>query len=82
MAFFENMGVWALSPGMVFMWVVGLILIYFAIARQYEPLLLLPIGFGIIVANMPLAHLMAPGEGLIWRFYRLRTLARCCRNRD
>jgi len=69
MAFFENMGVWALSPGMIFMWIVGLTLIYLAITRQFEPLLLLPIGFGIIVANMPLAHLMAPGEGLIWRFY-------------
>jgi oxaloacetate decarboxylase beta subunit len=32
-------------------------------------LLLLPIGFGILVANLPLANLMNPGEGLLWRFY-------------
>jgi oxaloacetate decarboxylase beta subunit len=51
------------------MWVIGLGLIYLAIAREYEPLLLLPIGFGIILANLPLAGLMEPGEGLLWRFY-------------
>lgn len=69
MIFIENMGLWAVTPGVVFMWLIGLILIYLAITRQYEPLLLLPIGFGIIVANLPLTHLMEPGEGLIWRFY-------------
>ena len=55
MAFFDNMGLWALTPGMVFMWLIGLALIYLAITRKFEPLLLLPIGFGIIIANMPLA---------------------------
>ena len=69
MVFFDNMGLWALTPGMVFMWVIGLTLIYLAITRHFEPLLLLPIGFGIILTNMPLAYLMQPGEGLIWRFY-------------
>jgi len=69
MVFFENMGLLALTPGMVFMWLIGLVLIYLAITRQYEPLLLLPIGFGIIITNLPLNYLMEPGEGLIWRFY-------------
>lgn len=69
MTFFENMGLLALTPGMVFMWVIGLTLVYLAIKKNFEPLLLLPIGFGIIVTNLPMAHLMAPGEGLIWRFY-------------
>jgi oxaloacetate decarboxylase beta subunit len=69
MVFFENMGLLALTPGMVFMWLIGLVLIYLAITRQYEPLLLLPIGFGIIITNLPLTYLMEPGEGLIWRFY-------------
>ncbi len=69
MEFFENMGLLALTPGMVFMWVIGFVLIYLAITRQYEPLLLLPIGFGIIITNLPLSFLMEPGEGLIWRFY-------------
>ena len=69
MVFFENMGLLALTPGMVFMWIIGLVLVYLAITRQYEPLLLLPIGFGIIITNLPLTYLMEPGEGLIWRFY-------------
>lgn len=34
------------------------VLIYLAIARQFEPLLLLPIAFGILLANLPLAGLM------------------------
>jgi sodium ion-translocating decarboxylase beta subunit len=54
---------------MLVMWAVGLTLIYLAIARSYEPLLLLPIGFGIMLANLPLAGLMQEGEGLLWRLY-------------
>ncbi len=69
MTFFENMGLLALTPGMVFMWVIGLTLVYLAIKKNFEPLLLLPIGFGIVITNLPMAHLMVPGEGLIWRFY-------------
>ncbi len=65
----ETSGIFALTPGMVFMWLIGFALIYLAIARSYEPLLLLPIGFGILLANLPLAGLMTPGEGLLWRFY-------------
>jgi len=68
-AFFENVGLTALTPGMVFMWLVGLTLIYLAVTRQYEPLLLLPIGFGIVMTNLPLTFLMEPGHGLLWRFY-------------
>ena len=69
MAFIENMGVFSITPGLVMMWFIGLVLIYLAITKQYEPLLLLPIGFGILLANLPLTQLMDPGEGLIWRFY-------------
>jgi oxaloacetate decarboxylase beta subunit len=68
-AFVENMGLLSLAPGMLAMWLIGLILIYLAIAKEYEPLLLLPIGFGILIANLPETQLMAHGEGLIWRFY-------------
>ena len=53
------------------MWMVGLVLIYLAIEKKYEPLLLLPIGFGILLANLPLTDLMAIDEGLIWRTYQL-----------
>src|SRR5687768_8173912 len=40
---------------------VGCLLIYLAISRGLEPLLLLPIGFGAILVNIPGAGLMAPG---------------------
>jgi oxaloacetate decarboxylase beta subunit len=66
---FQSSGVLNIEPGMPIMWVIGLTLIYLAIAKQYEPLLLLPIGFGILLANLPLAGLMTPEEGLLWKFY-------------
>jgi sodium ion-translocating decarboxylase beta subunit len=64
-----NTGFVSLSWGHLVMWVIGGILIYLAIKKGYEPLLLLPIGFGILLANIPLAPLMDEGSGLIWRFY-------------
>ncbi len=69
MAFFDQLGILSVTWGSVVMWLIALTLIYLAISKQYEPLLLLPIGFGILVANLPLTGLMTPGEGLIWRFY-------------
>lgn len=39
--------------GHVIMIVIALIFIYLAIAKEYEPLLLIPIGFGIIIGNIP-----------------------------
>jgi len=69
LAMFKTSGFFFVTPGMIVMWAIGFTLIYLAIARDYEPLLLLPIGFGIVLANLPLADLMKPGEGLLWRFY-------------
>ena len=50
---FKTSGIFHLTPGMLVMWVIACTLIYLAIAKDYEPLLLLPIGFGIIVGNIP-----------------------------
>jgi len=69
LAVFKTAGLFHLTPGMLLMWLIAGVLIYLAISKQYEPLLLLPIGFGILLANLPLAGLMEPGEGLLWRFY-------------
>jgi len=41
----------------------GCVLIYLGIARGFEPLLLIPIGFGVILGNLPLAQLAASDEG-------------------
>jgi len=46
------------------MLLVACVLIYLAIVKKYEPLLLLPIAFGVLLANLPMAGLMsAPAEG-------------------
>jgi oxaloacetate decarboxylase beta subunit len=44
------------------MWLIGLFFIYLAVAKEYEPLLLLPIGFGIFIVNFPLTPLMGFDE--------------------
>ncbi len=40
---------------------IALVLIYLAVAKEYEPYLLIPIGFGMLLANLPLTGLMDPG---------------------
>ncbi len=51
-------GLASLTPGNVVMIVVGAALIVLAIVKEYEPVLLLPIGFGCILANIPLSGMM------------------------
>jgi sodium ion-translocating decarboxylase beta subunit len=52
-----------LTVGNLVMFLIGGILIYLAITKKYEPLLLIPIGFGIILANLPAAMMSAKAEG-------------------
>jgi oxaloacetate decarboxylase beta subunit len=59
----EQSGVANLSIGNLVMFVIAGILIYLAITKEYEPLLLIPIGFGAILANLPLADMASEGEG-------------------
>lgn len=54
--FFEASGIAHLAWGNLLMIVVGCVFVYLAIARGFEPLLLVPIGFGIILGNMPLSR--------------------------
>lgn len=54
-------GITAFTPGNAAMIVVGAVLIYLAVAKEYEPVLLLPIGFGCILANIPLTGMAAGG---------------------
>jgi oxaloacetate decarboxylase beta subunit len=57
--FFEASGIAHLAWGNLLMIVVGCVFVYLAITRGFEPLLLVPIGFGIILGNMP----FEPGMG-------------------
>ncbi|MBI4188203.1 MAG: sodium ion-translocating decarboxylase subunit beta [Chloroflexi bacterium] len=52
-----------LSWQSVIMIVLGSILLYLAIGRNIEPLLLIPIGFGVILGNLPLSGLSAQDKG-------------------
>ena len=42
-----------LTPQMVIMWVIGGVLIYLGIVKKMEPSLLVPMGFGAILVNLP-----------------------------
>jgi sodium ion-translocating decarboxylase beta subunit len=52
------LGITNLGLGHVIMILVGSLLLYLGISKGYEPLLLLPIGFGAILVNIPLAGMM------------------------
>ncbi len=41
------------QPGMLLMLAIGIFLLFLGIRKKYEPLLLVPIGFGVILANLP-----------------------------
>ena len=62
------LGITNLGLGHVIMILVGSTLIYLGISKGYEPLLLLPIGFGAILVNIPLAGMMDE-HGFLRFFY-------------
>jgi len=47
---------------------IGILLLWLGVKHEFEPLLLVPIGFGCILANLPLAGMMEP-HGLLRQFY-------------
>jgi oxaloacetate decarboxylase beta subunit len=51
------------------MFAVAGLLVYLAIKKHYEPLLLIPISFGMVLANFPLANMGSYGEGIIGLIY-------------
>jgi len=65
----KHSGIMNITIGNIGMFAVAGILIYLAIAKHYEPLLLIPIGFGTIIANLPLADMGSYGEGMISFIY-------------
>ncbi|MCJ7595908.1 MAG: sodium ion-translocating decarboxylase subunit beta [Desulfobacterales bacterium] len=70
---FFTTGIAELSWQHVLMWAIGCFFLYLAIVKKFEPLLLLPIGFGVFVVNFPLVPLMGftpEGHGqLLQLFY-------------
>lgn len=71
----QSSGFAALTWQSVIMIVLSLVLIYFAIVKKFEPLLLLPIAFGMLLINLPITGLMdgpANGQagGLLYYLYQ------------
>ena len=69
--FLDTTGFANLSVGNLGMMVIGIVFINLAITKHYEPLLLLPIGFGMIVGNIPSIPSMALGvydEGSVLQY--------------
>lgn len=55
--------------GQIIMMIVGCVLLYLAIVRKFEPLLLIPIGFGALLTNIPLAGFSEVGGLLHYIYY-------------
>jgi sodium ion-translocating decarboxylase beta subunit len=62
-SFLHNTGFAHLALGNVAMILIGIVFIYLAVAKDYEPLLLIPIGLGVIVGNIP------PIKGMVLSVY-------------
>jgi len=61
--FLQSTGYLNLSYAQLIMFIISMVLLYLAVAKEYEPLLLVPISFGMMLVNLPLGGLMAAPEG-------------------
>ncbi len=66
----HSTGIYQIEVKQFVMILVGLLLLYLAISKKFEPLLLLPIGFGGILANIPGVDI-ATGTGVLAQFYHM-----------
>jgi sodium ion-translocating decarboxylase beta subunit len=66
----QSTGFFQMKPGQMVMILVCLGMIYLAIRKGFEPLLLIPIGFGGILVNLPVAAMGDPG-GLLYLIYQV-----------
>jgi len=67
-ALWQSTGLYNFTGGQAFMMLVGFLLLFLAIKKGFEPLLLLPIGFGAILSNIPVAGIAEEG-GLLYYLY-------------
>ena len=67
-ALWQSMGIANMEWAQLLMMLVGCVLIFLAIHKKFEPLLLLPIGFGAILSNIPVAGIGGP-DGLLGMIY-------------
>ncbi len=67
----QESGFAQLEIGNYIMFIIAFVLTYLAITKEYEPLLLIPISFGIVIANFPLAELGSYEDGIIGLIYKM-----------
>jgi carboxybiotin decarboxylase len=68
LSLWHSTGIYNFTGGQAFMMLVGFLLLFLAIKKGFEPLLLLPIGFGAILSNIPVAGIAEEG-GLLYYLY-------------
>jgi oxaloacetate decarboxylase beta subunit len=64
-SFFRNIGLLNMDAKYLLMIMLGLFFAYLAIVKKFEPLLLLPLAFGILIANLPMVGLSAYDDGIV-----------------
>ncbi|XSG83740.1 MAG: sodium ion-translocating decarboxylase subunit beta [Methylohalobius sp. ZOD2] len=69
----ESTGLANFTIGQASMIGVGLLLLYLAIRKGFEPLLLIPIGFGAVLSNIPVAEISGEGGILYYLYYGIKT---------
>jgi oxaloacetate decarboxylase beta subunit len=69
----HSTGLYNFSIGQAFMMFIGFLLLFLAIKKGFEPLLLLPIGFGAILSNIPLAGIADEGGILHYLYLGIKT---------
>ncbi len=72
-ALWESTGLYNFSGPQAFMMLVGFLLLFLAIKKGFEPLLLLPIGFGAILSNIPVAGIAEPGGILHYLYFGIKS---------
>ncbi|HFD86085.1 MAG TPA: sodium ion-translocating decarboxylase subunit beta [Gammaproteobacteria bacterium] len=82
LSLWQDSGIAQMTPGQLTMMIVGVLLLYLAIKKKFEPLLLVPIGFGTLLVNIPGAgfeaapvfnaagHMDIPG-GMMYYIYNI-----------
>jgi oxaloacetate decarboxylase beta subunit len=68
----QSTGIYNFSAGQALMMLVGFLLLFLAIKKDFEPLLLLPIGFGAILSNIPVAGIAEEGGILYYLYYGIK----------
>ena len=73
LSLWQSTGLYNFTGGQAFMMLVGFLLLFLAIKKGFEPLLLLPIGFGAVLSNIPVAGIAEEGGLLYYLYFGIKT---------